>query len=82
MIHNLGEQIGELQQKAANVSADAREEYERHIASLKSQKRQAEKKLTALEESHSGTLGDIRSGIQHAWNDVKETVTDTVERFK
>ena len=82
VINNLTVQIDEMQQKAAQVNNDARNEYKRHIKSLKEQKLQAEKRLAELGESSSGAVEDIKSGIQHAWNDVKESVTDAVERFK
>ena len=82
VINNLTVQIDDMQQKAAQVNDDARDEYNRHIKSLKEQKHQAEKRLAALEASNSGAVEDIRSGIQHAWNEVKETVTDAVERLR
>ena len=82
VIENLTAQIDEMRQRAAQVSDDARDEYDRHIKSLKSQKRQAEKQLAALENSNSGAMEDIKTGIQHAWNEVKETVTDAVGRFR
>jgi DNA mismatch repair ATPase MutS len=82
VIDNLTVQIDDMQQKATQVSEDARDEYKRHIQSLKEQKRLAEKQLAALEDSGSSTTEDIRSGIQHAWSEVKETVTDAVERLR
>jgi predicted nucleic acid-binding Zn-ribbon protein len=82
VIENLTAQIDQMQERAAQVDDDARDEYDRHIKSLKNQKHQAEKQLAALENSSSGTLEDIKSGVQHAWNEVKETVTDAVGRLR
>jgi predicted nucleic acid-binding Zn-ribbon protein len=82
VINNLSVQIDDMQRKAAQVSDDARDEYKRHIKSLQEQKRQAEKRLFALEDSGSGAVEDIKSSLQHAWNGVKETVSGAVERLR
>lgn len=82
LIQNLETQIHQMQQTAAGVEADARIEYNRRIDDLKDQKREAEQKLAELEASGTSTVEDIKSGIQQAWNDVKETVSDAVARLK
>ena len=82
LIQNLETQINELRQTAVQVESGARVEYNRRIDDLKDQKREAEQKLAELETSGTGPVEDIKSGIQQAWETVKDAVSDAVTRFK
>jgi outer membrane translocation and assembly module TamA len=78
VIQNLTVQIDQMRQKAAQMEGDDRDEYNRHIMDLQTQRREAEQKLAEMERSNTSTVDNIKSGIQDAWNDVKERVSDAL----
>jgi prefoldin subunit 5 len=82
LIGNLETEIDELQQEATQVEADARAEYRRRIDDLRNQKYEAQQRLAELETSSKSVVEEIKSGIQQAWNDIKETVNDAAANFK
>lgn len=82
LIDNLETQINEMQQRAAQVEDDARVEYERRIEDLKNQKHEAEQQLAELESEGSSAVDDITTGIQQAWSDIKDSVSDAVSRLR
>ena len=74
--------IDKLTAKASQVEAESRIEYQKQIEAIKSKRDDIEKK--AAEISHSGgeAIGDLKAGIDLAWEAMNEAIKSAASRFK
>lgn len=74
--------IDVLTDKASEVSAEARAEYNDQIAILKTKQAAARQKIDELQKSGGSAWEDLKSGIELAWSAIGEAVDSAKSRFK
>lgn len=75
-------EIDKLKAKADRVEADARIEYQKQIEALKSKRNEFEQKVSEFSRSGGDALGDLKAGIDLAWEAMNAAVKSATERFK
>ena len=75
-------QIALLKAKADNAKADAKIEYHKTIETLQRKQNDAGKKLQELKAAGDEAWGDIKTGAEKVWAEVKAAYHDASSRFK
>ena len=75
-------EIDKLTEKAGEVSAGARNEYNEQIESLKAKQAAARQKIEELQQAGEGAWEDLKSGIELAWTAIGEAINSARSRFK
>jgi predicted nucleic acid-binding Zn-ribbon protein len=75
-------EIDTLTAKAGKVTADARNEYSEQIESLKVKQAAARQKIEELQHAGENAWGDLKSGMELAWNAMGEAIDSARSRFK
>jgi uncharacterized coiled-coil DUF342 family protein len=76
------EEIDRLAARAAEVKADAREEYRARIEDLRTKRHVAEGKLDELRHSGEEAWSDLKAGMELAWESLGEAVKSAAAKFK
>ena len=74
--------IDKLMAKADQLEADSRIEYEKQIEALKNKRNEIENKLSELSRSGEAALGDLKAGIDLAWDSMNEAIKSATARFR
>lgn len=74
--------IDVLTDKASEVSAEVRAEYNDQIAVLKTKQAAARQKIDELQKSGGSAWEDLKVGIELAWSAIGEAVDSAKSRFK
>lgn len=75
-------EIGKLQAKGDQVSADARIEYDRQVQELRTMQAEARRKMGELKNAGDDAWQDLKAGIEHAWNDLGRATKSAAARFR
>ncbi|HIJ88635.1 MAG TPA: hypothetical protein HPP97_13310 [Desulfuromonadales bacterium] len=88
-IHKMQEKLDEwnseidmLVTRVGEASVDAKHEYREQIESLKAKQATARLKIAELQHSGEDAWGDLKTGIELAWNSMGEAVDSARSRFK
>lgn len=74
--------IDQLEAKAKDAKSDAQLKYSREIDRLKDQRKEAEAKLSELQRAGEGAWGDLKIGIENAWDSLGTAVSSAISRLK
>ncbi|NLX05905.1 MAG: hypothetical protein GXY33_12265 [Phycisphaerae bacterium] len=81
-LKTLDGRIRELEGKAQEAEADRKIEYRHKVEDLKTKRGEARARLDQLKRSGGDAWKDMRSGFEHAYNDLRTAVTNAVSRFR
>lgn len=70
-----------LKAKADKVKAEKQGEYHEEIKALRAKQEQLSEKLAALESAGEQGWEKAKSGVENAWNELKESVDSITRRF-
>lgn len=74
--------INRLRAKADAAQAEAKVKYLEEIEELRAQKKKAEARLDELEDASEDAWEDLKGGIDTAWKNLGNAVSNAVDRFK
>jgi uncharacterized protein YhaN len=77
-----GKEIDKLKARADKTAADARQGYYDEIEALRAKQSLMQAKLQELKTSNGGAWGDLKEGLDHSWNELKDSFTKAAARFK
>ena len=75
-------EIDTLTAKAGEFTADAKDEYNEQIDSLKAKQAATRQKIEELQQAGDSAWGDLKSGIEMAWTAMGEAIESAKSRFK
>ncbi len=74
--------IAKIEAKAESAEADMKIKYHQKIDELKQQRQEATAKLVELQGSSDEAWGDIKAGLESAWDSLGNAVKSALSRFK
>ena len=74
--------IAIIEAKAESAGADMKIKYHQKIDELKQQRQEATTKLVELQNSSDEAWGDIKAGLEKAWDSFGNAVNSALSRFK
>ena len=77
-----GAEIDKLKARADKAAADARQGYYDEIEALRAKQASIQAKLQELKTSSDDAWGDLKEGLDHSWNQVKDSFNKAAARFK
>lgn len=81
-IDELDGKIAKLEEQAADVSEDARAEWEEQLQTLKEKRRVAGEKFDELKSSSQDAWKDFQAGVDDAWAKLTEAFDTAAENFE
>ena len=75
-------EIDTLAAKANEAAADVRSEYHEQIEHLKAKQVVARHRIEELQQAGEGAWGDLKSGVELAWNAMGDAIDSARSRFK
>jgi len=73
--------IAKLEAKAEQAKADSKVQYQRQIENLKAQHVEVERKIEELSRAGDNAWGDLKAGVEIAWQGLGEAVKSAASRF-
>ena len=77
-----GAEIDKLKARADKAAADTRQGYYDQIEALRAKQASMQAKLQELKTSSDDAWGDLKEGLDHSWNQVKDSFNKAAARFK
>ena len=77
-----GAEIDKLKARADKASADTRQGYYDQIEALHAKQASMQAKLQELKTSSDDAWEDLKEGLEHSWNQVKDSFNKAAARFK
>ncbi|MFA4885378.1 MAG: hypothetical protein WC601_06345 [Desulfotomaculaceae bacterium] len=77
-----GAELDKLADRADKAKADTKQGYHDQIEALRSKHASMNAKLQELKTSSDDAWGDLKEGLDHSWDQVKDTFTKAIARFK
>ena len=77
-----GKEIDRLKARADKAAADTRQVYYDQIEALHAAQSSMQAKLQELKTSNGGAWGDLKEGLDHSWNELKDSFNKAAVRFK
>ena len=77
-----GAEIDKLKAWADKTAADARQGYYDEIEDLRAKQASMQAKLQELKTSGDDAWGDLKEGLDHSWNQVRDSFNKAAARFK
>lgn len=74
--------IKHLQAKAANLDADARIEFEKHILNLKEKLKEAEKYSDKFKKTNADNWHKLGADMTHSWNELVTKIDNAILKLK
>jgi chromosome segregation ATPase len=74
--------IDELEARARQKKAEAKQQFEQRIAELKQKREEARQRLKELETAPEDAWESFKEGFERLWDFAKRTVTDSTQAFK
>ena len=81
-LHEWNAQINVLKAKAEKAEASLKVEYLKQIEKLEHERQGLQAKLSELENAGEQAWGDLKSGVDLAWDSLSEAVKSAASRFK
>ncbi len=75
-------EIDKLQAKAREANADAKKQYEDHLAEMKRNRDAAEEKLREMRTASEESWKDMQAGFESAWKSMQDSVDKAMSRFR
>jgi len=75
-------EIDMLTAKAGEVTAEVKNEYNEQIESLKAKQAAARQKIEELQQAGESAWGDLKSGVELAWDAIGEAIDSAKSRFR
>ncbi len=75
------DEISYLENRAEQMQADAKDDYDQHIKDLRQQSREAQAKLHEIQKAHIHAWDDLRAGAEQIWHAMEESFKRTSSRF-
>lgn len=75
-------EIEQLKAKADKAEAESQLEYYKKIEELRTMQDEARTKLTELEQAGDEAWGDLKAGLDNAWDSLRSAMRSAKERFK
>ena len=72
----------EIKKKGDQLTADAKDNWNKKMTSLESKRQAAKDKITEMENSTAEAWGDIEKGAVAAWDDLKNAFQDASKDFE
>lgn len=77
-----GAEIDALKARADKAAADTRQGYYDQIEALRAKQASMQAKLQELKTSGDDAWGDLKEGLDHSWNQVKDSFSNAAARFR
>ncbi len=77
-----GVELDKLKARADKAVADTRQDYYDQIEALHAKQSSMQAKLQELKTSSDDAWGDLKEGLDHSWNQVKDSFNKAAARFK
>jgi multidrug resistance efflux pump len=77
-----GAEIDKLKARADNAAADTRQDYCDQIEALRDKQAVMRMKLQELKTSNDGAWWDLKEGLDHSWNEIKDSFHKAAARYK
>jgi hypothetical protein len=77
-----GAEIDSLKARADKAAADTRDVYYDQIETLHTKQALMQARLQELKMSGDDAWGDLKEGLEHSWNQVKDSFKTAAARFK
>ncbi len=77
-----GKEIDKLKAEADKAKKDAKQGYLDQVEDLRAKQAAMQAKLQELKTSDEGAWGDIKEGLDHSWNELKDSFKKAAARFK
>jgi multidrug resistance efflux pump len=77
-----GAELDKLKARADKATADTRQGYYDEIEALRAKQASLQAKLQELKTSGDDAWGDLKEGLDHSWNQVKDAFNKAAARFQ
>jgi multidrug resistance efflux pump len=77
-----GAEIDKLKAEADQAATDTRQGYYDQVEALRSKQAVIQMKLQELKTSNDGAWWDLKEGLDHSWNEIKDSFKKAASRFK
>ena len=77
-----GAELDKLKARADKAAADTRQGYYDQIEALHAKLASTQAKLQELKTSSDDAWGDLKEGLDHSWNQAKDSFNKAAARFK
>ena len=74
--------IGKLEAKADKAEAEAKIEYHKQIADLRSRRKEVEAKIRELQAAGEGAWEDLKQGLENSWEILKTSFKKAKSEFE
>jgi chromosome segregation ATPase len=81
-LSTMDSQMEEIKKKGDQLTADAKDNWNKKMTSLESKRQAAKDKITEMENSTAEAWGDIEKGAVAAWDDLKNAFQDASKDFE
>ena len=81
-LSTMDSQMEEMKKKGEQLTADAKDNWNKKMTELESKRRAAKDKVTEMENSTSEAWDDIEKGAAAAWDDLKNAFQDASKDFE
>lgn len=75
-------EIDALEARAQHVEAEARDAYQKQIATLRVKQEEGRAKLDSLRDSSEAAWQDLKAGVEMAWEAIGEAIDSAKSRIK
>jgi hypothetical protein len=76
------EDMARLEERAAEVGEDLRQEYDDQLVELREKRDVARRELDALAKTSGSAWSDVRDGVEDAWSELQEALDRAKSRFE
>lgn len=77
-----GAEIDKLKVRADKAAADAKQGYYDQIEALRAKQVLIQAKLQELKASSDDAWGDLKQGLEHSWNELRDSFSNAPVRFR
>jgi multidrug resistance efflux pump len=77
-----GVELDKWKARADKAAADTRQGYYDQIEALRAKQASMQAKLQELKASGDDAWGDLKEGLDHSWNQVRDSFNKAAARFK
>jgi chromosome segregation ATPase len=75
-------EIDKLEEQAKAAEADAKADYEKHLAEMRRQRDEAQAKLKEAQDANDAAWDDMRKGMESAWETISNSFKSAMNRFR
>ena len=75
-------EIDKMKAKADEAEAGAKIEYQKQLSEMRTQRDEADSRLTELRNASDEAWEDVKFGFDKAWDDISNAFTNATSRYK